>query len=159
MVWELGGQYSLRCWNIFTLRRGHFHLATSNWKTNKIQRQCVPMNSTGLEYMKRVGHTFSIGKQADRARVTQVPILKVAVPTWPNVINYSAIVNNDHKNNLMKFEKDSPFYLWVLQWWSWFSGPLISMVISILLKTEMVKFLKNLHIGLTAKKLFFQIKN
>ena len=32
------------------------------------------------------------------------------------------------------------------------------MVISILLKIETVKFLKNLHIGLTAKKLFFSDK-
>ena len=30
--------------------------------------------------------------------------------------------------------------------------------ISILLKIEMVKFLKNLHIGLIAKNIFFQIK-
>ena len=32
------------------------------------------------------------------------------------------------------------------------------MAISILLKIEMVKFLKNLHIGLIAKKLFFSDK-
>ena len=32
------------------------------------------------------------------------------------------------------------------------------MVISILLKIGMVKFLKNLHIGLIAKKLFFSDK-
>ena len=55
-------------------------------------------------------------------------------------------------------ERDSQFYFWVLQWWSWLSGPLKSMVFSILCKIGMVKILKNLHIGLIVKKLFFQIK-
>ena len=68
------------------------------------------------------------------------------------------IVNNDHKNKLTKFEKDSLFYFWVFQWQSWLSGPLKSMVISTLLKNGTVKFLKNLHIGLIVKRLFFQIK-
>ena len=68
------------------------------------------------------------------------------------------IVDNDHKSKLTKFGKDSPFYFWVLQWWSCLSGPLKSMVISILLKIGTVKFLKNLHIDLITKKLFFQIK-
>ena len=58
----------------------------------------------------------------------------------------------------MKFGKDSLFCFWVLQWWSWLSGPLKSMVISILCKIGTVKFLKNLHIGLIAKRLFCQIK-
>ena len=52
----------------------------------------------------------------------------------------------------MKFGKDSSFCFWVLQWWIWLSGPLKSMVIFILHKIWMVKLLKNLHIGLIAKK-------
>ena len=67
-------------------------------------------------------------------------------------------MDNDHKNSLMKFGKDSPFYFWVLQWLNWLSGPLKSMVISISCKIGTVKFLKNLHISLIPKKLFFQIK-
>ena len=41
---------------------------------------------------------------------------------------------------------------------SWLSGPLKSMVISILLKIGTVKILKNLHIVLIVKKQIFQIK-
>ena len=59
---------------------------------------------------------------------------------------------------MTKFGKDSLFYFWVFQWWSCLSCPLKSMVISILLKIGMMKFLKNLHIDLIAKKLFFQMK-
>ena len=29
------------------------------------------------------------------------------------------VVDNDHRNNLVKFEKDSPFYFWVFEWQSW----------------------------------------
>ena len=58
------------------------------------------------------------------------------------------IVDNDHRNNLVKFGKDSPL-----------SGPLKSKVIPILLKIEMVKFLKNLHIVLIVEKQIFQIKH
>ena len=58
------------------------------------------------------------------------------------------IVDTDHRNNLVKFEKDSPL-----------SGPLKSKVIPILLKIEMVKFLKNLHIILIVEKQIFQTKH
>ena len=56
------------------------------------------------------------------------------------------IVDNDHKNNLMKFGKDSVHDEVGFQ----------ATVISILCKIGMAKFLKNLHISLIAKKLFFQ---
>ena len=55
-------------------------------------------------------------------------------------------------------EKIHHSIFWVLQWWSCLSGPLKSMVISVLFKIGTVKFLKNLHIDFITKKLFFQIK-
>ena len=58
----------------------------------------------------------------------------------------------------MKSEKDSLFYFKYFNEKSWLSDPLKSIVISILLKIGIVKFLKNLHIGLIAKKQIFQIK-
>ena len=57
----------------------------------------------------------------------------------------------------MKSEKDSLFYFKYFNEKSWLSDPLKS-IISILLKIGIVKFLKNLHIGLIAKKQIFQIK-
>ena len=58
------------------------------------------------------------------------------------------IVNNVHRNNLVKFEKDSPFCFWVIEW----------MVISIFLNIGTVKFLKTLHTAFNVSKEFFQIK-
>ena len=62
------------------------------------------------------------------------------------------MVYNDHRNNLGKSEKDSPFYFEYLNDRSWTSCPLKSMVISISLKIGMVKFVKNVHIFLIVQK-------
>ena len=58
----------------------------------------------------------------------------------------------------MKFEKDSAFRFWAIEWWSWPPGPLKSMVISNFLNIRTVKFLKTLHTIFIVSKLFFQIK-
>ena len=64
------------------------------------------------------------------------------------------IVNSDHKNNLMKFEKIHCSNFEYINDKVWLSGPLKLMVIPILIKNGTMKFLKNLNIGLIAKKIF-----
>ena len=62
------------------------------------------------------------------------------------------IVNNDHKINLTKFENNSGSIF------EYFSDKKLAfrslkpMIISILLKIGMMKFLQNLHISLISKK-------
>ena len=68
------------------------------------------------------------------------------------------IVNNDHRNNLGKFQKVSPFYFEYLNNEVGPTCPLKSMVTSILLKIGMVKLLKNLHTVLIVKNHIFQGK-
>ena len=51
------------------------------------------------------------------------------------------IFDYDNRNNCVKFEKDSPFYFEYLNNKVWYPYPLKSMVISILLNIEAVKFL------------------
>ena len=41
--------------------------------------------------------------------------VKVAVPTGQMKQTIEQLVDNDHRNNLVKFEKDSPFHFWVFE--------------------------------------------
>ena len=66
------------------------------------------------------------------------------------------IVDSDHRNNLVKFEKDSLilfFSIWMVQ-----VGSLESVIIFILLNIGMVKFLKTLHTVWIVKRQIFKNK-